>query len=406
MKKERRGIRYGTVFFIVVATVCLTAISTYFYISHKVDNLSRNQQIYTKLNKVSELISKNYVLPIDPLYGMEHILDGIVDGYVDALGDEYSYYLSETNYRLSAGVADSSRIGIGVRTDFDPKTGGVRIEFVKRNSPAERAGLKRGDIITEIGGTSVTEIGYRNAVYSLSGAEYTDVILRLNREGEPQPLTLSVTRLSFEEKTVQYRLLESGIGYIFLNDFAASTVSEFSAAAETLRTTGAKGFILDVRFNGGGELIPMLDILDKIMPAGVMMTVEFVSESDSQVFYSDESCFPEKIVILQNAQTSDVAEVFAAALQDSGTATVVGDISRGKGVEQHDIPLSDGSAIHISTREYISANGTHINGVGVIPEIPASLSQEKLNSFYSLADADDDQLQAALQALRSQLGLS
>ena len=100
MKKAQRGIRYGTMFFILVATVILTAIATYFYVSHKIDDLGRNQQIYTKPNKVNDLVNKNYILPIDPVYGNDLILDGIVEGYINGLGDPYSYYLNETNFRL------------------------------------------------------------------------------------------------------------------------------------------------------------------------------------------------------------------------------------------------------------------------------------------------------------------
>ena len=250
MSQRTRGIRYGTMFFILIAAVILTAIGTYFYISRRVEDLGRNQQLYSKLNKVNDLVGKNYILPIDPINGNDRILDGMVSGYIDGLGDEYSYYLDENNYRLSANVADSSRVEIGVRTDYDKATGGIRLTFVKRNSPAERAGLRSGDVIVEVNGTAVTELGYRNACYALSGAEDSDAVITYLRGGETA--SVRVFRSAFDPQTVQYRLLESGIGYIYINDFDLSTRSEFATAAETLRSTGAKGFLLDLRFNGGG----------------------------------------------------------------------------------------------------------------------------------------------------------
>ncbi len=406
MKKSPKGIRYGTMFFILVTTVILTAIATYFYVSQKVDDLGRNQQIYTKLNKVNDLINKNYILPIDPVYGNDQILDGIVEGYVDGLDDEYSYYLNETNYRLSSNVAESSSVGIGIRAAFDKKSGGVLVDFVKQNSPAQAVGIETGDIIVSVNGTDVTELGYRNAVAALSGAEGSEVVLTFTREGEPAPLTLSVTRSLFDPETVQYRLLESGIGYLFINEFDVSTVSEFSAAVETLRAAGARGLIIDLRFNAGGDLSSALDVLDKVMAAGIMCSVKELSEKEQKTYYSDESHLNEKIVVLQNFATSDVAEVFTGALKDTETASIVGDVSRGKGVGQRDIPLSDGTAIHISTYEYITPNGTQFNASGIAPDVSIALSEEKINGFFTLATADDDQLQSALQLLRTQLGTS
>lgn len=406
MKKTFKGIRYGTMFFFLVVAVILTAIATYFYVSQKVDNLGRNQQIYTKLNKVNDLINKNYVLPIDPVYGNDRILDGIVEGYIEGLNDEYSYYLNETNYRLSSNVAESSGVGIGIRTAFDKTTGGVLVDFVKQNSPAQTAGIETGDIIVSVNGTDVTELGYRNAVAALSGTEGTDVVLSLQREGETAPVVLSVTRTVFDPETVQYRLLESGIGYLYINEFDVSTVSEFSAAVETLRAAGARGFILDLRFNAGGDLSSALDVLDKVMPSGIMCSVKELSEEEQTAYYSDEGHLPEKIVVLQNFATSDVAEVFTGALKDTETASIVGDVSRGKGVGQRDIPLSDGTAIHISTHEYITPNGTQFNASGIVPDVSVALSEEKISGFFTLSAADDDQLQSALQLLRTQLGTS
>ena len=406
MKSRKKGIRGGTVFFIVVTAVLLTAIFTYFYVSSMVSNLGRNQQIYSKLNKVNDLIDKNYILSIDPVSGSDRILDGIVEGYINSLGDPYSYYLNETNYRVSSSVAEGSGVDIGLLTTYDKTTGGVKVTFVKRNSPAEAAGFEIGDIITEVNGTPVTELGFRNAVSLLSGTEGTDVILTYVRDGEPTPLVQEVTRKKYDPRTVQYRLLESGtgIGYIYINEFASSTVSEFSAAVESLRDMGARGFIIDVRFNAGGVFSSMTGVLDKVMPAGIMCSIKELSEEQSTSYYSGEGHLPEKIVVLQNFATSDVAEVFSAALKDTNTATLVGDITYGKGVGQRDIPLSDGSAIHISTHAYITPNGDEFDGVGIAPDVSVSLSEEKILGFRTLATADDDQLQAAVAQMRSLLG--
>ena len=408
MKKSKKGVRYGTMFFLVVATFILASIATYFYVSNMIANLGRNQQFYSKLNKVNDLINKNYILDIDPVSGNEKILDGIVEGYIDGLDDPYAYYLNETNYRLSSNAAAGTAVGIGIRTAFDKQSGGILVDYVKRNSPSEEVGVETGDVITAVNGDAVTELGFRNAVSLLSGVEGTDVVLTLQRRGETAPVTLSVTRKTFDPKTVTYRLLESGdgIGYISINEFAISTVSEFSAAVESLRDLGARAFILDVRFNAGGDFISMTQVLDKIMPAGIMCSVRDLSSEVATPYDSKDDHLTEKIVVLQNFATSDVAEVFVAALRDTQVASLVGDKTFGKGVAQRDIPLSDGTAIHISTQEYITPNGEVFHGVGIVPDVSVVLSEEKILGFDTITAEEDDQMQAALVRLRSLLGTS
>ncbi|MBQ2273185.1 MAG: PDZ domain-containing protein [Clostridia bacterium] len=404
MKKTVKGVRYGTVFFLLVTAIILTAVATYFYVSGKVDNLSRNQQLYNKLNKVDELVDKNFILSIDPITGNDTILDCIIEGYLEGLGDEFSYYLDETDYRLSSNITEAEGFGIGIRAAYDKKTGTVLVEYVQNNSPAQESGLRKGDLILSINGNDVTKLGYRNAVSSLFGVENSQVVLTLRRGDET--LSVSVRRARFEPFTVRYKLLESGIGYIYLADFDLSTPAEFSAALEALRLSGARGIVLDLRANGGGSFEAMLSVLDSVMPSGIMCTISDMTDGGTVTsHYSDEAHMSESIILLQNAATSDVAEVFVSALQDTGTS-VVGTVSRGKGVGQRDIPLSDGTAIHISTYEYITPNGTYFNGQGILPNLSVPLSQISVEDILNLSLSEDTQLSTALQQLRAQLGTS
>ena len=137
-----------------------------------------------------------------------------------------------------------------------------------------------------------------------------------------------------------------------------------------------------------------------------MLTVRETSAENNAVYYSDEAHFDEPVVVLMNGETSDVAEAFCAALQDIGKAKLVGDVTKGKGVGQRDIPLSDGTAIRISTYEYVTPNGLNFHKTGITPDVSVSLSPEKYASFLTLNDTDDDQLQTAAAQLRTLLGLS
>ncbi len=401
---KKKGMRYGTVFFLLVATAFVTAVGTYFYVSRLVDGLGRNQQIYTKLNKVNELINNYYILTIDPVSGNDIILDGITDGYIQGLNDEYAYYLNEKNYRLASNLTDASRVGIGIRAGFEKESEEILVEFVSWGSPAEAAGIRAGDVITQIDGIPVTEIGYRTAVASLSGALDSTVTLTVRRSGQVSLLNFVIARTTFESKTVESRVVENGIGYLFINEFSSKTASELSAALNSLRGLGCNSYILDVRFNEGGDLNGMLAALDLLMPSGIMVSVREKSSEEPVSYYSDEKSLTEPFVLLQNRKTSDVAEVFTSALRDTQTAQIVGTVSRGKGVGQRDIPLSDGTAIHISTYEYITPSGERFNGIGIAPNQNVSLSEEKENNFFDLDAAEDDQLQAAIRLLTEQMG--
>ena len=237
--KKRKGVRVGTVFFLVVVTAFVSVISTYFYVSNLVNDLGRNQTMYQKLDIINQVISRNYILSINAVNGYDNIIDGIASGYINGLGDEYSYYLNEKNYKASTSSLDATAIGIGVRYSYDPGTGGISVDFVKNGSPAKIAGIKSGDVILEIDGYNVTEDGYKKAAQRLSGEDGSQVVLTVIREGEPDLLSYSVTRTEFQPQTIEYRLVESSIGYIYINEFDRTTLTSFNVAYEDLVSLGA-----------------------------------------------------------------------------------------------------------------------------------------------------------------------
>lgn len=401
---KKKGVRFGTVFFLVVAAAFLSAVGTYYYLSNKVSDLSKNQQMYQKLDTVNQVITRNYINPIDALNGYDNILDGIVSGYIDGLGDPYSYYLNEKNYKTSAAI-DGSFLDIGIRYSYDSGTGGIRVDYCKKGSPADQAGLKNGDVLIAIDDVYVTAVGYKKAVQSLYGAEGTEVSLSVVREGEASILILPVTRSSFVARTVDYRLVGNGIGYIFINEFDRTTLTDFTVAYEDLTAKGAKAFIFDVRFTFAGDLEYTVNVLDKIMPAGIVVSVKEKSSSDSQLYFSDDKHIEAPMVVLQNAQTSGVAEVFSAALRDTECARIVGEQSAGNGVGQRDIPLSDGTAIRLSTYEYVTPSGERFNGVGIEPNYTCYLDRDKAERFETLTDEEDDQLQLAVEKVKEMMGM-
>lgn len=403
--KSKKGVRIGTVFFLIVATAFVTAIATYFYVSSLVNDLERNQTMYRKLDIINQVISRNYILSIDAVEGYDNIIDGIAAGYIRGLGDSSSYYLNQKNYKSASITQDASHIGIGIVYSYDMGTGGIAVDFAKYGSPARLAGIQKGDVIIEINGVNVTEDGYKKAVSRLSGEEGSVVTLTVVRAGESDLLTFDVTRNYFAPETVQYRLIENNIGYVFINEFDRTTLTSFNVAFEDLTNKGAKGLIIDVRFNASGDFDSVIEVLDRIMPSGIMVSIREKSSDGLQLYFSDDKNISLPIVVIQNEYTSDVAEVFTAALRDTEKAVVVGTLTKGIGVGQRDIPLSDGTAIHLSTYEYVTPGGERFNGVGVAPNYVITMDFSKAERFETLSTEEDDQLQFALTMLKELMGV-
>lgn len=403
--KSKKGVRIGTVFFLIVVTAFVTAIATYFYVSSLVNDLERNQTMYRKLDIINQVISRNYILSIDAVDGYDNIIDGIAAGYIKGLGDSSSYYLNQKNYKSASITQDASHIGIGIVYSYDMATGGIAVDFAKYGSPARLAGIQKDDVIIEINGVNVTEDGYKRAVSRLSGDEGSVVTLTVVRAGESDLLTFDVTRNYFAPETVQYRLIENNIGYIFINEFDRTTLTSFNVAFEDLTNKGAKGLIIDVRFNASGNFDSVIEVLDRIMPSGIMVSIREKSSDGLQLYFSDDKNISLPIVVIQNEYTSDVAEVFTAALRDTEKAVVVGTLTKGIGVGQRDIPLSDGTAIHLSTYEYVTPGGERFNGVGVAPNYVITMEQSKAERFETLSTEEDDQLQFALTMLKELMGV-
>lgn len=401
----KKGIRAGTVFFLIVATACVSAISMYYYLSMIVNDLGKNQQMYIKLDRVNEIVSQNYINKIDPIDGYSRLSDSLVSGYIDGLGDPYSYYLDEKNYQTGVGASDGAANDIGIRASYDKTRQGIKVDFVKRGGPAEASGIHRGDVIIAVDGTYVSSAGYRRSLQKLSGKKDTSVELTVARADTSEVVTYLVSRTEYTSHTVDSSVISGGIGYIAINEFDKNTSADFSVAVSELQANDVAGLVLDLRNTCAGELEYLLSVLDQIMPAKTMVAVKEKSSDKETVYYSDEKHIELPIVVIQNQETAGVAEVFSAALRDTEQAIVVGTVSKGLGVGQRDFPLSDGTSVRLSCYEYITPSGERFNSVGIEPNFVSTLPADKLANFDSLTDEEDDQMQFAIQKLKETAGI-
>lgn len=295
---------------------------------------------------------------------------------------------------------NNSYVGIGI-TIVVRDDGLLDVTQVNPDSPALQAGMMPGDVLSEVEGVSVAELGLEGTKNAIRGKAGTSVNITVIREEEP--LSMTVTRQTINTVVASGEMLEGNIGLIKIVNFDSRCASESIAAIEQLLEQGATSLIFDVRFNPGGYKHELVQLLDYLLPEGTL----FCSEDYTGVTYIDESD-PEYLdmpmAVLVNGESYSAAEFFAAALDEYDAAVVVGEPTTGKGYFQNTFQLSDGSAVGLSVGKYFTPKGVSLEGVGITPEISVTVDAETATRIYSglVAPEEDSQVQAAVKALISQ----
>ena len=332
-------------------------------------------------------------------YDEDKLADAAASAMVTATGDRWSYYLSAADYQTYLDSINNAYVGIGVTITEDDDAGGMRIESVTAGSPAEAAGIRVGDLLTEVEGKDVISLGMTGTKDLVRGEEGTDVNLTLERDGKSFDVT--VTRKSIETVVASCELLSGKIGYIKINNFDARCADETIACIEKMTKAGATSLLFDVRFNPGGLKTELVKVLDYLLPEGILFqSVDYTGKKD--IDYSDASSVSLPMAVLVNQDSYSAAEFFAAALQEYGAATIVGSKTCGKGNFQTGFQLSDGSLLNISIGKYYTPKGKSLTDVGVTPDTELDLSDDDYQELYygRLSQKDDEQLQAAISALK------
>lgn len=360
------------------------------------------RRISEKIAALAELYVNYYVGEID----VDELVDGAAQGFVAYTGDKYGAYHDAEEYASITADVAGEFAGIGVSVLYDSVTATLEVLNVLPNSPALDAGLQPNDRIIGVGGVSIGEIGYTEAVNRIRGEIGTDVTITIARgENYETRFDVTLTRRLVEEQSVTCEFLYvdavyNPIAYIRLTEFNRKTPEQFAAALEKAVSEGAFGYIVDLRNNGGGELNAIVSILDMLLPEGPIVRIQY-KDGTEQVATSDKNDFGRSFVLLTNDNTASAAELFVSALLDYDRATTVGENTYGKGTVQSIIPFEDGSALRISTSMYAPPFSDNYEGVGIAPEIPVSLADEYKNvNLFKLAHEDDAQLQAALDLFR------
>lgn len=385
MKKFTKVLSY---LLVAACASCLTLLA----VRHQYAGLSRT----AKLAELESIIDRYFVDEVD----FTAVQDAAADAMVTALGDRWSYYIPASEYESFREASQNAYVGVGITIQEMEDGSGFEITSVEPSGPAMKAGLQTGDLILQIEGQSCVGLSASEARELVRGKEGTEVSMTVLR-GEEE-LTFSVERKRIETPVATYEMLESGYGLIRIENFETKCASETIAAIDALTEQGAKGLIFDVRFNPGGYRDELVKVLDYLLPEGKLFITED-HDGKTETAYSDAECLEMPMAVLVNGDSYSAAEFFAAALQEYGWATVVGQQTCGKGYFQYTFRLSDGSAVGISSGRYYTPNGVNLAGIGVTPDVEVEVTQEEYRSIYSgiMTSEDDPQLQAAVSVLNS-----
>ncbi|MDE6731064.1 MAG: S41 family peptidase [Oscillospiraceae bacterium] len=355
----------------------------------------KNFSKYTRLEELDAYIQKNYYLDLND-EDQEKMMDYMLKGYVAGLGDKYSQYLTPEEYNEFLTKESGKTVGIGV-TVIQGEDGYPEILEVQENSPAQTAGLQVGDVITAVDGIDILEAGYTESIANIKGEEHSSVMITILRENSTE--NYEVIRETFDVATAKGEMLADQIGYIRITNFRENTVEQFLSALEELKNAGAKGFIFDVRDNGGGLLNSLEKMVDPLLPEGVIATATYHGGRTETVVKSDPEELNLPMVVLVNGNSASAAELFSASLRDFKQAKLVGTQTYGKGVMQVTARTDDGGGLSLTVATYQTSRSECYQGVGLEPDVIVELPE----SFtIGLSDREDDiQLATAIELLKN-----
>lgn len=344
-------------------------------------------EVVNKIGLLQGLIDDAFIFDFDK----QTLRDSAYAGYMQGLDDPYSVYYTAEEYASMTESTSGSYFGIGVMIQKDPEAGTVSVVRVFNNTPAQEAGMKAGDIILKAAGTEIDGLELEQVVALIKGEEGSEVEIVVYRPSEQKEITMMVERRQVEVDTVNSKMLDDKIGYIELSEFDSVSSDQFKKAIDSLKKEGMTSLILDLRNNPGGMLNICIEIADVFVDTGTVLTADNKQGDTATYEATEEGSLGLPTAILVNGDSASASEVLSGCLQDYGLATIVGTQTFGKGIVQSIFPLSDGTAVKLTTAHYYTPKGNDIHKKGVTPD-------EIIEDDPETEDVDE-QLQKAIEIL-------
>jgi carboxyl-terminal processing protease len=338
---------------------------------------------------VLAIVKKNYVEPVDT----KKLIYGAINGMLASL-DPHSSFMPPDMYKEMKIDTKGSFGGLGIEITI--KDGFLTVISPIEDTPAFRAGIKAGDQIIKIENKFTKDMSIMDAVKQMRGPKGTKVTITIMREGLDKPKDFTLTRAIIQIKSVKFKMLEPGYGYVRLTQFQEKTDEDLAKALDSLRKESngrLKGLILDLRNNPGGLLDQAVKVCDHFIDSGLIVYTEGRDPESKMKFTASkgdkEPHYP--IVVLINSGSASASEIVSGALQDHNRAVIMGTQSFGKGSVQTIIPLSEDSGLRLTTALYYTPNGRSIQAKGITPDItvePMELATNEKNEPMHIREKD------------------
>ena len=396
-KEFRKGILYGILITITIA-VAVNAI----YTGYKVF-VKKDINYEAKARTIYSIMEKNYVGDIDK----KELFEGVYLGMLYKSADKYSTYISAEDYNDYKIKTSGNYVGIGALMTIDVNDYSIVINTVYEGSPAEKADIRPGDKLIEAEGKKVNYDNYADAVDMVRGEAGSKVNIKIFRPSENKTYDKEVTREDIDQPTVAGALMDNNIGYIAISGFESVTYDQYMETYNKLKSQGMKALIIDLRENPGGLLDTVAKIADEIIPEG---TITYTEDKNGRKEYLKSA--PNEIdiplAVLVNEHSASASELLTAAVKDTGKGIIIGKNTYGKGVVQTTFPLTDGSAVKLTTARYYTPKGICIDGEGVAPDIevenPSDYELPVLSGTEARYNTDyDTQLKKAVEEMEKSI---
>ena len=412
-----RGVMVGV---LVTALVCLITVGAsagiYMFGRRVIDNQTQVQvrtegtpsqaqepvnfeNVTKKLEQIQDIIDKKYLFEEKIDTSEEEA--GIYQGFLSGLNDPYAVYYTPDELTSFLDETNGSYCGIGALVSQNVQTGVSTIVRVFEGSPAEEAGILPGDALYKVDGTEVIGMDLSLLVNNyVKGEEGSQLTITVYRENSDEYKDITLTRRPIDVQTVSGKMLDDEIGYISVAEFDRVTADQCKSKIEELQGEGMKRLIIDLRNNPGGEVTTVVSMADYILKdGGRILTVANKKGTEETYDAEDGHSLEIPMVVLVNGNSASASEVFTGAMKDYGVATIVGTKTFGKGIVQTLMPLSDGSAIKLTTDHYYTPNGNDIHGKGIEPDVEVELDEEAAQEVV-IPEEKDNQLQKAVEVVK------
>lgn len=364
--------------------------------------VAESTKIQEKMKAIGKVIDEQYYKPIDPDEMEKYIYKGMMAG----TGDAYSSYMSAEELEQYVENTQGTFCGVGVTMQYDDSKGLVKIISLTEGGAASQADVKVGDYIYMVDGEKYTIVNgdTTELVSKVRGDEGTKVSLTLLRtmdDGKEKEITVELTRKPIEVETVTSQMLQDKIGYIQITQFEGTTLSQFEKAYKKLQSDGAKGLIVDLRGNPGGQVETTASIVDYFVEEDLITYLEDKNGGRFEYKNGDVKPWGKPLVVLVDGNSASASEIFAGAIRDYEAGTLMGTKTFGKGIVQHLVYLADGSALNLTFAKYYTPDGENIHEIGIEPDMEVKYEAPAQGETYSVEK--DNQVLAAIKQIKSEM---